>query len=122
MAAGHWVPELVSLAGGRDRLGSQGAASSWLTWEQVRRYNPEVIIVMPCSYSIRQSMRERRRLTGRPGWNALSAVRQGRVFAVETSFFHRAGPRLVNGLELLAHLLHPDLVPAPRQRGLYRPF
>ena len=108
MAAGHWLPELIGLAGGTDGLASKGAESRWLSWEHVRSYNPEVIIVMPCSYTIRQTMREKSRLLKRPGWQKLSAVRGGRVFAVETSFFHRAGPRLVDGLELLAHLIHPE--------------
>lgn len=120
MAAGHWVPELVECAGGIDELGPKGMNSAWVTWERIRVYDPEVIIVMPCSYSISQTLREKRRLTKRPGWNSLSAVKQGKVFAVYTSFYHRAGPRLLDGLELFAHLFHPDLLPAGSHRRHYR--
>ncbi len=117
MASGHWVPEMVELAGGADGLGLPGKNSVWLSWEQVRRYDPGVILVMPCSYSIPQTLREKKRLTGRPGWEALSAVRAGRVHAVDGAFFHHAGPRLMDGIELLAHLLHPDRVPAGARRA-----
>ncbi len=108
MAAGHWIPEMVERAGGTDGLGQAGRNSRWITWQQVRSCDPEVILVMPCSYSIAQTLKEKRRLTRRPGWKSLSAVRKGRVFAVSGEFFHHAGPRLVNGVELLACLLHPE--------------
>ncbi len=108
MASGHWVPEQVEAAGGTDGLGVAGKNSRWLKWEQVRAYNPEVILAMPCSYTIPQTLKEKRRLTSRPGWKDLSAVKNGRVYAVAGEFFHHAGPRLVNGVELLAGLLHPS--------------
>ena len=122
MAAGHWIPEMVECAGGTDGLGTAGNSSVWLAWERIRAYNPEVIVVMPCSYSIRQTLKEKRRLTRRPGWRSLAAVRRGRVFAVEGATFHHAGPRLVDGVELLAHLLHPELVPAGPHRRRYQPL
>lgn len=106
MASGHWVPEQVKAAGGTDGLGVAGKNSRWLKWEQVRAYDPEVIAVMPCSYTIREILKEKHRLTSRPGWNSLSAVKSGRVYAVAGEFFHHAGPRLVNGVELLASVLH----------------
>ena len=106
MASGHWVPEQVEAAGGTDGLGVAGKNSRWLTWEQVQACDPEVIAVMPCSYTIPQTLKEKRRLTGRPGWKSLSAVKNGAVYAVAGEFFHHAGPRLVNGVELLAGLLH----------------
>jgi len=122
MAAGHWIPEMIGCAGGADGLGEPGRDSLWLKWEQVRAYDPEVIAAMPCSYTIPQTLKERRRLTGRPGWKGLSAVRNRRVFAVTGELFHHAGPRLVNGVELLAHLLHPELFPDGQLRRLYRPL
>ncbi len=112
-AAGHWIPELVTMAGGIDSLGKVGEDSPRLTWEQVRRVNPDVIIAMPCSFSMARTIKEMPLLTRRPGWRALSAVQQGRVFAVDTSFFHRPGPRLIQGLKLMAALFHPDLFPKP---------
>ena len=120
MAAGHWIPELVELAGGIDGLGSPGRDSVWLTWEQVRAYDPEVVVIMPCSYSISQTLRERNRLTTRPGWKALSAVKNGKVFAVDGSYYHHAGPRLLDGLELFAHLFHPDRIPVGQLRRSFR--
>ncbi len=108
MAAGHWVPEMVEAAGGVDGLGHSGKNSRWLKWEEVRAYDPEVIAMMPCSYSIAQTLKEKRRLTGRPSWKDLRAVKNGRVYAVAGEFFHHAGPRLVNGVELLSHLLNSD--------------
>jgi len=120
MASGHWVPQMVECAGGVDPLGLAGRDSARIRWEQVRSCDPEVILVIPCSYSISQTLKERRRLTKRPGWRSLSAVKQGRVFAVAGEFFHHAGPRLVNGVELLAHLFHPDRFPTGPFRRSYR--
>ena len=115
MASGHGVPEQVEAAGGTDELGIAGKNSRWLTWEQVRACDPEVILTMPCSYSIPQTLKEKRRLTGRTGWKNLNAVKNGRVYAVAGEFFHHAGPRLVNGVELMAGLLHPS--DGPKQPG-----
>ncbi len=109
MASGHWVPEQVDWAGGTDGLGKAGKNSRWLDWEEVRAYNPEVILGMPCSYTIPQTLREKRRLTQRPGWSSLSAAKTGRVYAVAGEFFHHAGPRLVDGVEGMARILHPGL-------------
>ena len=113
MAAGHWVPELIAMAGGRDGLGRAGKNSVPLPWQTIRQYDPEVILVMPCSFSINRTLRDRRWLTQRPGWKQLRAVKTGRVFAVDTAFFHRPGPRLVEGLKTVAALLHPDRFPRP---------
>ncbi|MBI3331259.1 MAG: cobalamin-binding protein [Candidatus Omnitrophica bacterium] len=113
MAAGHWIPELVAMAGGRDGLGRAGNDSVRVPWDDVRRYDPEVILVMPCSFSIARTAKEFPLLTTRPGWSSLSAVQAGRVFAVEGAWFHRPGPRLVQGLKLMAALFHPEAFPAP---------
>ena len=113
MAAGHWIPEMVALAGGRDGLGSPGEDSARVRWEDVRRYDPEVILVMPCSFSIARTVKEFSLLSRLPGWAAVSAVQSGRVFAVEGGFFHRPGPRLLQGLRLMASLFHPDRFPRP---------
>lgn len=122
MAAGHWIPEMVEIAGGADGLGPKGKDSRWLTWEEVRRFNPDVVAVMPCSYSIPQIFKERGRLTSRPGWGTLPAVKSSKVFAVDGTLYHHAGPRLVDGLELFAHLFHPELFPAEKRFSFYRPL
>jgi iron complex transport system substrate-binding protein len=113
MAAGHWIPELVRMAGGRDGLGRAGEDSVRVPWEEVRQYDPEAILVMPCSFSIERTVKEFPLLTKLPGWSSLSAVQAGRVFAVEGALFHRPGPRLVQGLKLMAALFHPDVFPTP---------
>lgn len=111
MAAGHWIPEMVARAGGLDGLGKIGEDSARITWETVLHYDPEVIIVMPCSFSIARTVKEFPLLAGHSGWASVSAVKTGRVFAVEGALFHRPGPRLVQGLKLMAALFHPELFP-----------
>jgi iron complex transport system substrate-binding protein len=108
-SAGHWVPELVSLAGGVDLMARAGTESLEITWDNVRRAAPHVLILMPCGFRIARTLRELDRLTARPGWKDLPAVRNGEVYAVEgPAYFNRPGPRLVNGVELLARLFHPS--------------
>ncbi len=113
MTAGHWLPELVAMAGGIDGLGRAGEDSPRVTWEEVRRYDPDVILVMPCSFSIARTVKEFPLLARHPGWSSVSAVKAGRVFAVDGSWFHRPGPRLVDGLKLMAALAHPEAFPKP---------
>ena len=120
-SAGHWVPELVALAGGEDVLGRAGAKSAEIAWEQVRGASPHILILMPCGFRIARTLREIDQLTSRPGWKDVPAVRNGDVYVVEgAAYFNRPGPRLVNGLELLAQLFHPDrfgmALPAGAQR------
>jgi iron complex transport system substrate-binding protein len=112
--AGHWVPEMVALAGGEDVLGRPGAPSVRIDWERVVAAAPEVVVLMPCGYDLARTIADRPIVEALPGWATLPAVRSGRVFAVDgSSYFNRPGPRLVDGLELLAHLLHPERFAAP---------
>ena len=118
--AGHWVPEMVQAAGGQDDLGQACRPSRRITWEAVREYDPDVVVLMPCGYTARQAAREYRDLkeSGRlpRWWGELTAVRQGRVFAVEaTAYFSRPGPRVVEGVAILAEILHPDRFGTARQ-------
>jgi len=107
---GHWVPEMVRIAGGFDKLGREGSDSVRVRWDDVLEWKPEVLIVMPCGFDLEKTFEEARRLTAYPGWNDLPAVRNGRVYTVDAnSYFARPGPRVVEGTELLAHLLHPGL-------------
>ena len=106
--AGHWVPEMVTLAGGVDLLATAGAPSTKVSWEQVRDSQPDVLVLMPCGFSIERTLSELDRLTSRPGWDDLPAVRTESVYAVEgPAYFNRSGPRLVDGVELLAALFFP---------------
>lgn len=110
MIAGNWTPELVDIAGGVQTLAVAGRHSTYTPWDEVRTFDPEVIIVMPCGFDLPRTVVEAARLPELPGWSQLAAVRAGRVFAVDgNALFNRSGPRIVDSLELLASLIHPDL-------------
>jgi iron complex transport system substrate-binding protein len=107
--SGHWVPEMVRIAGGEDRLGRAGTDSVRVSWDRVRDWAPEILIVMPCGFNCQKAVELAQGLAALPGWFDLPAVRQARVYAVDaSSYFARPGPRVVQGTELLAHLLHID--------------
>ena len=109
MVSGHWVPEMVGLAGGHEVLGRAGELSRYVTWDEVTAAQPEVLIVMPCGFQIERTRRELPTLAARSWWPTLPAVRDGRVYLVNgPAYFNRSGPRLVEGIELLAGLLHPE--------------
>jgi len=114
MLAGNWMPELVELAGARHDLTEAGRHSRYVPWERVIEHDPQWIGVCPCGFDVQRTIREAERLPTKPGWSRLSAVQAGRVFAVDgNAYFNRSGPRLVDSLEILAHLLHPELFPVP---------
>jgi len=105
--AGHWTPQLVELAGGVDILGMPGEPSLQLPWDAVAAAQPEVVVVMPCGYDAARSLEEAELHA-----DELRALGARRVVAIDASAtFSRPGPRLVDGLETLAHILHPDAVP-----------
>jgi iron complex transport system substrate-binding protein len=105
--AGHWVPEMVERAGGVDVLGQAGKPSFRVEWEAVIAARPDVIVVMPCGYTLAAAEAEFRNLPLLQGWKDLPAVRHRRVYAVEASgYFSRPGPRLADGLEILAAAIH----------------
>jgi iron complex transport system substrate-binding protein len=113
MAAGNWMPELVEMAGGVSAFGEVGKHAPWMSWEQLAGRDPEVIALMPCGFDIARIRQELHLLTDRPEWPRLEAVRSGRVFLTDgNQYFNRPGPRLVESLEILAELLHPELFPA----------
>lgn len=115
---GHWIPEMVDLAGGEDVAGAAGQKSRLVPWEDLRATQPEVIVVMPCGFDAARAARELGLLERLPGWVDLPAVRSGRLYATDASaYFSRPGPRLADGLEILAHFLHPDIFPRPDVPG-----
>ncbi len=119
--SGHWLPEMVSLAGGVDALGRAGADSVRIPWADVLQWAPEVLIVTPCGFNLAQVLAQTPTLLAYPGWAELPAVRQERVYAVDANaYFARPGPRVVEGTELLAHLIHPDLFPWAGAKTAYR--
>jgi len=108
--SGHWVPEMVQLAGGEDALGRRGTDSVRIAWQDVVDWAPEVMVVMPCGFHLDDAIKASACLDERPGWADIPAVRNGRVFIADaSSYFARPGPRLADGTELLARLIHPEL-------------
>ena len=119
--SGHWVPEMVSIAGGVDHLGHEGSDSVRVAWEDVLAWKPEVLVIMPCGFNLHQVLELTPKLCERSGWHELPAVQQGRVYAVDaSSYFARPGPRVVEGTELLAHIIHPDIFPWAGPADAYR--
>lgn len=109
MAGGHWVPEMVRLAGGDDVLGAEGARSAEVAWEDVIAAAPDVMVLMPCGYGLERSLACAAEVTSRPGFADLPCARTGRVAAVDGSgYFNRPGPRIVDGLELLAAIFRAE--------------
>jgi iron complex transport system substrate-binding protein len=105
--AGHWVPEMVELAGGIDVLGRAGEPSFRVEWDAILSAQPDAIVIMPCGYGLEQVAREFHSLPLPNGWNELPAVRTGAIFLVEASgYFSRPGPRLATGVAILADVLH----------------
>ena len=119
--AGHWLPEMVEAAGGIDVLGAKGEPSKVVTWRQIRDENPEVIVFMPCGYYLEEAEEEGGALFQQPDFADTPAARNGNVFAVDaTSFFSRPGPRIVDGLEILAWAIHPEAYPEPAPGSIAR--
>lgn len=117
-SAGHWVPEMVALAGGEPLLAAPGEPSRRMGWEEVVGAAPDAVVLMPCGFDVRRTLREAGLLAKVPGWEDVPAVREGRVWAVDANaYFSRPGPRLVRGVELLAALLHPGALPTGPRPG-----
>lgn len=118
--SGHWMPEMVRIAGGVDELSREGADSVRIPWDDVLEWAPEVLVVTPCGFNLNKVAELAPRLYKYSGWGDLPAVRQGRVYAVDAnSYFARPGPRVVEGTELLAHLIHPELFSWGGPEGAY---
>ena len=121
--AGHWIPEMVEIAGGRDVLAKAGEPSFLVEWDDVLEAAPDVVVVMPCGFDVPRTRQEITLLTNRRGWNRLPAVRDGRVYLTDaTAYFNRPGPRIVTGLEILAQILHPDAFEAATPLDGYTPL
>jgi iron complex transport system substrate-binding protein len=114
-SAGHWVPEMVRIAGGEELFARAGEPSARLIWEEVFEAAPEVLVLMPCGFGTGRAVEEARRvLPGLSGWKDLPAVREGRVWAVDAnSYFSRPAPRLVEGVKILGRILHPEAFTSP---------
>jgi len=109
MAAGNWMPELVAMAGGDNLFGRAGEHSPWMKFEELAAADPEVILICPCGFKIDRTLEEMPLLAQNPAWKGLQAVRSERVFVADgNQYFNRPGPRIVESLEILAEILHPE--------------
>jgi len=114
MVAANWTPELVEFAGGDYGLGRTGVHSAYVSWEEIVAYDPEVLILIPCGFDLARTLTEVADMPSYDRWETLAAVRHGRVVAIDgNAYFNRSGPRLVETLEILAHLLHPSRFDRP---------
>lgn len=114
MFAANWTPELIELAGGRCDRVQAGRHSTYAEAAALAAYDPDVIAIAPCGFDLARTKLESQALTKQPYWSNLSAVSNGRVFLTDgNAYFNRSGPRLIDSVELLAHLLHPTLVERP---------
>jgi iron complex transport system substrate-binding protein len=123
-APGHWVPEMIELAGGENLLGAAGRHSLQTDWPALRGLDPDVLIIMPCGYDVEASRRDADRSADALQEIAPRAIAAGRAWVVNGSaYFNRSGPRFVHGIEILAGVLHPDLfdAPPPASAAVWRP-
>ena len=110
MCGGHWVPEMVDIAGGTNTFGDKDTGTFKLEWDEVVERQPEVIVMMPCGFDVKRGLQDVPILAEREGWKDLPAVRNDRVYVVDASAYtSRSGPRLVTGLEIMAEMIHPEL-------------
>ena len=110
MCAGHWIPEMVEMAGGSNCFGDKETGSFQLEWEAVVESQPEVVIFMPCGFDLKRSLQDVPLLAQRPEWASMPAVQKGQVYVIDAgAYTSRSGPRLVAGLEIMAEMIHPEL-------------
>jgi len=108
MVSGNWIPELVSIAGGTPILAHAGKHSPYVSWNEIRESDPEIILLMPCGFSIERTMREVNTLLDQPGFSELKAVKNNRIYIADgNQYFNRPGPRIVDSVEILAEIIHP---------------
>jgi len=107
--AGHWVPQMVDLAGGINGISITGEKSRRMELDEILKFDPDIIVLMPCGFDIKRTILEYEKLSENDTWNSVPAVKQGEVYAVNANeYFSKPGPRTVTGLEILAKILHPD--------------
>ncbi|MDB5107716.1 MAG: periplasmic binding protein, partial [Candidatus Binatus sp.] len=110
MEAGNWMPTVVEMAGGTNLFGTAGEHSPWMKFEQIVARDPDLILISPCGFNMDRASQDLPALTGRPEWARLKAVRDRRVFVADgNQYFNRPGPRIVESLEILAEITHPEL-------------
>ncbi len=110
MGAGNWIPEMVAMAGGVNLFGKSGEHSPYVEFDDLARREPDIALLAPCGFPIERTMKEFARLQSKPAWAGMKAVREGRVFVADgNQYFNRSGPRLVESLEILTEVVHPEV-------------
>ena len=110
MCGGHWVPEMVDLAGGTNSFGDKDTGTLKLDWDEVVASQPEVIIMMQCGFDVKRALEDMPIMSAKDGWASLPAVKNNRVYAIDAgAYTSRSGPRLVTGLEIMAEMIHPEI-------------
>lgn len=110
---GHWMPDQIALAGGVDMLSNPAGDSIPTSWDKVQKYDPEILVISPCGFSVNRSVEDIEKLQSKPGWNELTAVKNNKVYLVDSDYFTRPSGSLVDGIEILASLFHPELFKVP---------
>ena len=123
MAAGNWVPELVELAGGTNLVGQTGKHAPGLLMAELQSFDPDMIVALPCGFDLPTTRREMATLAKNPDFRALRAARNGHVYITDgNQYFNRPGPRLVESLEILAEILHPEMFTFGHRETAWEPY
>ncbi len=123
MAAGNWVPELVEMAGATNLFGVAGKHSPWLAWNELCSRDPDCLVVMPCGFDLSRTESEMYWLVERPEWKSLCAVKNGQVYLTDgNQYFNRPGPRVVETLQILGEILHPEYFPPDLEGTAWKKF
>ncbi|MDP5273919.1 ABC transporter substrate-binding protein [Chengkuizengella axinellae] len=117
--SGHWIPELVQLAGGEDELASPEGHSNPIQFDQIKKVDPEILIISPCGYDEKKAKQEVKQLEQLYGWKELKAVKNNKVYLLDANLFTQPSIGVVDGIELLASLFHPELFPEQNRRGIF---
>jgi len=123
MSGGNWLPELVKMAGGTPVLDETGTRSRYLDWQELSETNPDVIVILPCGFNLERTRTEAQTLAQHSQWSQLKAVQRDRVYLADgNAYFNRPGPRLVDSLEILCEILHPQHFSSHYQGNSWEPF
>lgn len=119
MTGGNWMPELIEISGGINKLSTAGKHSPWIEWEKITEADPDILLLLPCGYSIKKTLQEVDNLTEAEPWKNLKAVQNNRVYILDgNQYFNRSGPRIEESAEILAQIFHPQLFePTLKQSG-----
>jgi len=110
MTGGNWMPELIEIAGGKNLLSEPGKHSPWIEWDKIRNADPDILLILPCGFTISKTLVEINSLVELDGWNELKAVKNGDICLLDGNhYFNRPGPRILDSAEILAEIFHPEL-------------